>query len=281
MLTTDDTFSAPSSQLHMYLANNESHVWQDKGSLWAFQVTHANGNKVKQNDPFNDANDYLDLDPDDDFSGKFIRVPKQIAKGTQDALEDWSNDHNVFQFIRLEDLAYDKNDPNVVYIADTGASRVVPDDETGRMERLESPAVGFADNGSIFKMVMNDKNPKKVDSFTVLAQGDDGGADAFVAFVNPDNLDTSAASLMVQEDTSDAKIWQHELGTTTWTHIATANETPWETSGIVDVSEWFGPGWWLLDVQGHGDAFWIDSEVNGHTSKLEAGQLLLMNIPGS
>ena len=145
MLTTDDTFNAPSAQLYMYLANHESHVWQDKGSLWAFQVTHANGNKVKQNDPFNDANDYLDLDPGDDFAGKWIRVPKQIAKGTQDGLEDWSNDHNVFQFIRLEDLAYDKNDPNVIYIADTGRTRIHPDPATGRMHR--TGATGFADNG--------------------------------------------------------------------------------------------------------------------------------------
>jgi hypothetical protein len=284
MLTTDDTFSGPSAQLYMYLANQESHVWQDKGSLWAFQVTSDNGTHVNQTDPFNGANDYLDLAPGDEFSGKFIRVPKQIARGTQDALEDWSNDHNVFQFIRLEDLAYDKNDPNVIYIADTGRTRVVPDDETGRMMRGPGGTVGQADNGSIFKMVLNSNNPKKVDSLTVLAQGDDDSLDAFVAMRNPDNVDTSVNSLMVQEDTSDAKIWQHELGTTNWNHVATANETPWETSGIVDVSDWYGSGWWLLDVQGHGDDFWIDSDfdaVTGVTSKLEAGQLLLMEIPGS
>jgi hypothetical protein len=118
----------------------------------------------------------------------------------------------------------------------------------------------------------------------VLAQGDDDQLDAFVAMRNPDNIDTSVNSLMVQEDTSDAKIWQHELGTTNWNHVATANETPWETSGIVDVSEWYGSGWWLLDVQGHGPDFWIDSDFDagtGVTSKLEAGQLLLMEIPGS
>ena len=283
MLTTDDTFDAPSSQLYMYLANHESHVWQDKGSLWAFQATSANGQKVNQTDPFNGANDYLDLVPGDEFSGKFIRVPKQIARGTVDGLEDWSNDHNVFQFIRLEDLAYDKNDPNVIYIADTGRSRIKPDPTTGRMFR-DTVGPGFADNGSIFKMVLNDKNPKKVDSLTVLAQGDNSAADAFVAIRNPDNMDTSGSSLMVQEDTSVAKIWQHELGTTNWTHVATANESSWETSGIVDVSQWFGSGWWLLDVQGHGSDFYIDSEFDagtGVTSKLEAGQLLLMNIPGS
>jgi hypothetical protein len=284
MLTTDDTFDAPSSQLYMYLANQESHVWQDKGSLWAFQATTDNGTHVNQTDPFNGANDYLDLAPGDEFSGKFIRVPKQIARGTQDALEDWSNDHNVFQFIRLEDLAYDKNDPNVIYIADTGRTRIIPDDDTGRMQRGPGGTEGFADNGRIFKMVLNANNPKKVDSLTVLAQGDDDGLDAFVAMRNPDNIDTSVNSLMVQEDTSDAKIWQHELGTTNWNHVATANETPWETSGIVDVSEWYGSGWWLVDVQGHGPAFYIDSDfdaVTGVTSKLEAGQLLLMEIPGS
>jgi hypothetical protein len=284
MLTTDDTFNAPSSQLYMYLANHESHVWQDKGSLWAFQATEADGKKVKQNDPFNGANDYLDLVPGDEFAGKFIRVPKQIARGTQDALEDWSNDHNVFQFIRLEDLAYDKNDPNVIYIADTGRTRIIPDDDTGRMQRGPGGTEGFADNGRIFKMVLNANNPKKVDSLTVLAQGDDDQLDVFVPMVNPDNMDTSVNSLMVQEDTGDAKIWQHALGTSTWNHVATANEAPWETSGIVDVSEWFGSGWWLLDVQGHGSAFYVDSSLDpdtGVTSKLEAGQLLLMEIPGS
>jgi hypothetical protein len=284
MLTTDDTFDAPSSQLYMYLANQESHVWQDKGSLWAFQATTDNGTHVNQTDPFNGANDYLDLAPGDEFSGKFIRVPQQIARGTQDALEDWSNDHNVFQFIRLEDLAYDKNDPNVIYIADTGRTRIIPDDDTGRMQRGPGGTEGFADNGRIFKMVLNANNPKKVDSLTVLAQGDDDQLDAFVPMRNPDNMDTSANSLMVQEDTSDAKIWQHELGTTNWNHVATANETPWETSGIVDVSEWYGSGWWLLDVQGHGPDFWIDSDFDagtGVTSKLEAGQLLLMEIPES
>lgn len=284
MLTTDDTFNAPSSQLYMYLANDESHVWHDKGSLWAFQVTEADGEKVKPTDPFNEANDYLDLAPGDEFAGKFIRVPKSIARGPQDGLEEWSNKHNVFQFIRLEDLAYDKNDPNVIYIADTGQTRIVPDDDTGRLTRGPSGTVGFADNGRIFKLVLDGQNPKKVDSLTVLAQGDDDALDAFVAMRHPDNMDTSAGSLMVQEDTSDAKVWQHQLGTSTWAHVATANESSWETSGIVDVSEWFGDGWWLLDVQGHGEDFWVESEFDpatGVTRKLEAGQLLLMHIPGS
>ena len=127
MLTTDDTFSGPSAQLYLYLANQESHVWEDKGSLWAFRVTRTDDGPVTPTDAFNDANDYLDLRPGMDWQGEFIRVPKKIARGLtgeapQQALENWSNENNVFQFIRLEDLAYDKNDPRTVYIADTGAS---------------------------------------------------------------------------------------------------------------------------------------------------------------
>jgi len=141
------------------------------------------------------------------MTGRFIRVPDDIADGTtdvapQEALENWSNENNVFQFIRLEDLAYDRNDTNRVYIADTGRSRVVPDPETGRMVRGPSGTIGSADNGSIFVMELNDRNPRKVDAFYVLAQGDNEGAAAFVPMVSPDNVDTSYNSLMVQEDTA-------------------------------------------------------------------------------
>ncbi len=131
MLSGDDTFSAPSSQLYLYLANRESHIWEDKGSLWAFRVTGAGAGRLNPNDPFNGANDYLDIQPGDDWQGEFIRVPKQIARGQtglapQDALEQWSNENNVFQFIRLEDIAYDRNNPRTVYVADTGATKGGP-----------------------------------------------------------------------------------------------------------------------------------------------------------
>jgi len=285
ILTTDDTFSGPSAQLYLYLADSESDVWQDKGSLWAFRVTRTDEGPLNPNDPFNEANDYLDLQPGDDWQGHFIRVPKKIARGQtglapQDALEQWSNEHNVFQFIRLEDLAYDKNDPRVVYVADTGRSRIVPDDETGRMMRGPGGTVGSADNGRIFKFVFNEDNPRKVDSFSVFADGDAPSASEFVPFFNPDNMDTSANSLMVQEDTGDAKIWWYDFGSSSWSVVATVNDPRGESSGIVDASEWFGAGAWILDVQGHG--VFVDQEViDGVTRKLESGQLLLMVIPGS
>ena len=98
---------------------------------------------------------------------------------------------------------------------------------------------------------------------------------------NPDNIDTSANSLMVQEDTDEAKIWHQDLATGTWSVVATVNDPDGESSGIVDASDWFGPGSWILDVQGHGSNFAEEIDSEGILRKLEDGQLLLMKIPGS
>ena len=285
MLTTDDTFSGPSAQLYLYLAGNESQLWNDQGSLWAFRVTGTDSGRVKAQDAFNGANDYLDLEPGEVFTGEFIRVPQQIARGDtelapQDALEQWSNENNVFQFIRLEDLAYDVNDPKVVYIADTGRSRVVPDPATGRLTRGPGGTVGQADNGSVFVMEFDEDNPRKVNAFSVLAQGDDPSGDAFVAFTAPDNVGTSTASLMVQEDADNAKIWRMALATGSWSHVATVADPDGESSGIVDASQWYGQGSWLLTVQAHGSNE-SEEQVGDVLFKREDGQLLLMTIEGS
>ena len=50
--------------------------------------------------------------------------------------------------------------------------------------------------------------PAAAEAFSVLAQGDNPAAGAYVPFRSPDNLDTSRKSLMVQEDTGSARIWQ-------------------------------------------------------------------------
>jgi hypothetical protein len=288
MLTTDDTFNRPSAQVYMYLADDQDAVFNDEGTLWAFRVTGKNGSSVDPADAFNGANDYNDVQSGDDLTGEFIAVPGDIARGTtsdfpQDALEDWSNENNVFQFVRAEDIAYDKNNPRVVYMADTGGGQIQPDSTTGRLFRDRSQGDSISPNGAIFRFEFSDDDAKVVDSFTKLAQGDDNSQANFVPFVSPDNIDTSKKSLMVQEDNDDAKVWQLRLRQGDWRVVATVNDSDGESSGIVDVSEWFGGGTWLLDVQGHGATVPPDSvdPDTGVRSKLETGQLLLMKIPGS
>jgi len=298
ILSGDDTFSAPSSQLYLYTANDADQMMDDKGQLWAFQVTATDGTPLSDPyDPFNDANDYLEITAGDDWSGRFIHVPTDVARGVtgdppQNALEDWSNANNVFQFVRVEDVAYDPDNPREVYFADTGTDRLQESGTTGRLFRGPS-GTGVASNGRIFKMVLNEKDPRIVDSFSIFADS----ADAASAFINPDNLDVGHNSIMVQEDSSsENSIWMYSFATGDWTEVArvTGTGSSAESSGIVRLEDTdFGDGWWALDVQGHRnlDAFtqtgfvWTDgpgSLNNGpYVKRLEDGQLLLMYIPGS
>ena len=126
----------------------------DKGDLWAF-VSDTPGVKNYYDVPPGSAMS---------ITGHFIQVPKDIATGLkadgselkaadvgfppppnnisnwqtdlrsvaplgidgpQWVLEYWSDMNNVFQFVRVEDIAYDKRPGmgNVVYIADSGRGR--------------------------------------------------------------------------------------------------------------------------------------------------------------
>jgi hypothetical protein len=317
-LSGDDTFAAPSSQLYMYNAESPDALLSDEGTLYAFQVTGRNGTPLA--DPYdkdNDANDYLEIGAADSLQGRFIVVPDAIADGTtgvppQQALEDWSNQNNVFQFVRIEDMAYDPDSPRTVYFADTGTTRLKEDLVSGRLFRAGSSAFPyFNSDGRIFRMVLNASDPTVVDSLSILAQGlfqEQTAATTFVTidpgvgFANPDNMDVGHTSLMVQEDSAaNNDVWQHPLGTSTWTKVAsTTQTTSAETSGIIDASEWLGAGWWVLDVQSHVNLpgavpgfVWGDDPAtepiyplgpaNGSAYSLrrEVGQLLLLHIPGS
>jgi hypothetical protein len=292
-LSGDDTFTAPSSQLYMFASPEWQTYVQGNGSLWAFRVTGTDAGDLEDpTDPFNDANDYLEIQPGDSWSGEFIPVPDDVARGLtgdapQTALENWSNANNVFQFVRIEDIDYDPDNPRTVYFADTGTDRLAESDVTGRLFRGPS-GTGVASNGRIFKMVLNAADPTKVDEFSILADAKQVLAtpgDATTAMRSPDNIDVGHSSIMVQEDTSSfSKIWMYSMASGQWTHIATGTVRDEETSGILDVSPWFGAGWWALVAQVHDAALWVAHETapgGAYTLKREAGQLLLMHVPGS
>jgi hypothetical protein len=324
-LSSDDTFITTStsarpnlSQLYLHTTRDWTTFVRDQGTLYGFRVTGTDDGPVDPTDPFNGANDFFDIALGDEWTGEFIPVPEDIANGDtgslpQDALEDWSNANNVFQFIRLEDIAYDPDDPRTVYFTDTGNTRIYQDPTTGRLRRLISasdPLVpqSKSSNGRVFKIVMNASDPLAVDSFSILADGGapavPGGGPAIPGnppMRAPDNMDVGHSSIMVQEDASDAKIWMYSLATGTWTHVAQVDQDqnpattgdPGESSGIVDASNWLGAGWWVLDVQSHtnqtvtsGTPF-VWNEPPGppigtqYQKRRENGQLLLMFIPGS
>ncbi|MBA2476465.1 MAG: hypothetical protein H0V40_10995 [Actinobacteria bacterium] len=290
VLSGDDTFSAPASQLYLYSADDGDDVWRDRGKLLAF----------KSSDP--DVNDYGDLGPEDTTDGSFVPVPREVARGDQTALESWSNANGVFQFIRVEDIAYDREYPFIVYFADTGEPRAVADPATGRLRRGPAGTTGPFPNGRVFQMVLDPDDPTEVLSLSVLIDGDARGAasaGALDLIHNPDNLETTERSLLIQEDPGSqnqyaasnpngttARIWRYDLETEKLTVVArvdqsqdpAARQGAWESSGIVDASEAFGPGAFLLDVQA--GTLVLDREVTPTvTYEREGGQLLLVRIP--
>jgi hypothetical protein len=325
VLSGDDTFDAPASQLYLYKAATGAAVWNDKGKLYAFK---------SDNPAINDYGDLSTALPS--VTGHFIEVPHAIATGKiggrevtsadfgyprptdpdpfpsqpspampdgpQWVLEHWSNLNNVFQFIRIEDTAYDRTNGKIMYLADTGEPRAIPDARTTRLRRGPSGTRGPYMNGRLFKLVMNSSDPLGTATLSILpgANYDDLGYNNAAAGHQPDNMDTTRNAIFWQEDpgshnaqpanpaATNARIWRYDLATGTSTVVAevdqsmspVVNRGTWESSGIVDASEVFGRGAFLVDVQAHQ---WDMDAGTGNdppaVPKRERGQLLLIRVP--
>jgi hypothetical protein len=315
ILTGDDTFDAPASQLYLYTAKNGDDVWNDKGKLYAFVSNNAA------------VNDYGDIHLGDSVAGHFIEVPRMIATGKkadgsevkasdfgfaappsttipdgpQWVLEQWSNANNAFQFIRIEDIATDREHKNVVYFADTGEPRAIADATTGRLRRGPSGTLGPYPNGRIFKLVLDKKNPLEVKGLSILpgANFDLGGYGNVNVTHQPDNVETTDKALLITEDpgghnqgATAARVWRYNLKTGALDVVLRVDHssdptTPkqalgnWESSGIVDASHAFGKDMFLIDVQAHGWEVETQTNPSPPNYARENGQLLLVKIPGT
>ena len=332
VLSGDDTFvSNPAqAQLYNYIADDSDAVWNDEGELYAF-VSDAPG-----------VDDYYDfpIGSSMSVSGRFVKVPKDIATGhapdgtdlmaadkgyplppsdgtwqrgpsglgidgPQWVLEHWGDTQAkpVFQFVRVEDIAYDRRPgmQNVVYVVDSGRGAT------------SSGGNAFtSSNGRVWKLVLDEQDPTKVLSFSVLIEGDDAPVKAVNEIHQPDNMESTPNSLLFQEDpgssqqfpigstdpaATTARIWQYDLATGTMRVAAKVDQSAdggptdvhpgsignwgaWESSGIIDASSIFGPGAFLVDVQA--GTLVIDEEVRGTlTYQRDGGQLGLLRIPGA
>jgi hypothetical protein len=117
---------------------------------------------------------------------------------------------------------------------------------------------------------------------------------AATEWASPDNIAVSDRSLMLQEDpayfgfTRNPRIYNFKLrrdGTLGPAQaVVELPNTPacaepagtcWESSGIIDASEWLGSGNWLFDVQAH------SRPVPSLGLASESGQLLSLRVRGS
>lgn len=269
---------ATESEVYMYVANSFEDLWNGNGQLYVFgALDHST---------YNTWDDIY-------FKNWWVRaqwIPLDWDHATQDEADLHSEAiaKGAFKFIRPEDGATDKRlgFRDRFYMADTGSDVDESDVaipagmngqtwEKGRMYKFE-----FTD----------DADPTKI-KFRVFMDGNDSRAPGFGVMINPDNIDVSGKKLMIQEDaigptriastspyydiTRNAKVLMVDLETFKLEVVAYVNQLPdpaaqhrnWESSGIIDASESFGEGSWLLDIQAH--------------SIQEGGQLLLMKIPGS
>jgi hypothetical protein len=331
ILSTDDTFvSNPAqSQLYSYIANSTSDVLRDRGDLYAFvsdtpgyddYYDFAVGSTVEISGHFEkvpkdiatgrnpDGTDMISSDkgyPDPPDDGTWQRGPDGVTglDGPQWVLEHWGDiqPKPVFQFVRLEDLAYDRRNENVLYIADTGRGATSPGGNAFT-----------STNGRIWKLVLDKKDPTKA-KLSILIEGDDNAVKTLGEIHQPDNVETTKDGLFVTEDpgssqqfpfgstdpnATTARLWHYGLRTGMSTVVArvdqSADEGPtdrdaatsrgnlgaWESSGIVDASKTLGKGTYLIDVQA--GTLIVEEERRGTlTYQREGGQLLVLREPQS
>jgi hypothetical protein len=252
-LTTEDA----ESEFYMYVARNSNGVLRGTGQLYVFASS--------------EAENVGDMSPGDVIIGHWVPVPEAVAlqksgPGGKPLLDTWVDEpgREVFDFTRLEDGFYDKvsaaerGNP-AVYIYDTG-------DPT-----LGNPADGFWDKwGSIYRMEWQDpRDAAGPTTLTLLARS----AGPTTGWASPDNGDMNADGvIMLQEDPAagpwgrdETKVFAFQraadgslvdvAGTEVISTVGSGcngggiNGACWETSGIEDVSRWFGPNSWIFDVQ--------------------------------
>jgi hypothetical protein len=228
--------------------------------------------------------------------------PVPGVDGPQWVLQHWSDKNDVFQFVRVEDIAYDKRPGmgNVVYIVDSGRGRTAA-------QSLDTPPFRST-NGRVWKMVLDPNDPTKVTSLTVFVEGDDNPVKTPNEIHQPDNLESTPNGIIVTEDpgssqqymfgpngeppstldanATTARLWHvplaGEAGKQIVARVDQSQDGPaggdvdgrppgnwgaWESSGIVDASA-FGPDMFLIDVQAH--TLWIE-RANGEDNFAPSG----------
>jgi hypothetical protein len=225
------------------------------------------------NRPVDDANPSAnDLAKGETMRGQFVRIPR-----AEDLLplqlEKLVQSMGAFDFNRIEDMTDDPNDPGTIYFA-----------ETGRANQEVT-------HGRIYRLEVDPERPRHATLSVILdaAAGDD--------IFSPDNLGISDRALVIQEDrnwkqSGFNRVLVYDLAAGTLTPAARADPDQaivdergpgaWESSGVVDVSDVFGSGWWLLDVQGHYSEMSVpDQSLVPDSAAGEGGQLILLFIPGT
>ena len=229
--------------------------------------------------------------------GSRVRAESQLREGTLDVewaridgamdksageLEDAVVSLGALSFVRLEDGAFSPGRPRELIFVSTGGS-------SGAGNEL----------GRIYSLLLSAEDVLGPARLLVVHSADDAKRASDI--VSPDNLAASADWLMLCEDATDpgrqalkargrnASTWRIPLRDGPWeqrldmaratriAEVASAGRDgrpvapgDWESTGVVDASELFGPDSWLIAVQAH------PPTRPPHPGLVQDGQLLLM-----
>ncbi len=256
------------SQLYMYLAASDSEILEGRGQLYVLRVDPPSGRRdrplasiIRKGRP---------------LAGRFVPVKDWSVANDEThplAVELAARTARALNFVRLEGAAPDRRYPNAFYVADTGDDEFLDPVRGG-------PVTG---RGRIYHLELDPFDPTIVKKIEVVLDGDEGD-DIF----RPDYIETDEFGLMIQEDPGrrgvhPSRILRYDLRTQRLDPLAECAERDpqgrlipegtggaWETTGITDASEFFGPGSWLVAVQAH------TMRNTYFRGRAGGGQLLLM-----
>jgi hypothetical protein len=267
-LTTDDDFrEGQDAYLYAYIAKSfEAAITGDpsQGSLYVWKADHAI--------------DSTQIHKGQTLRGRFVPI-SQAENADSVTLKQAAAARGAFKFDRLEDAALYRPKKGRYYFADTGKKpRTI--------------------RGRIYQFDVNPRSPTRA-SLEVILDGD-AGDDIY----NPDNLDTSARSIVFQEDRESPfrggpvppnppvaddgynRVLVYDIETGTLQSVArvatpaTLRPGTWESSGVINAFRILGPGWWLTDVQAHSTtAPQPGPSLVPDSSSGEDGQLQAVYIP--
>ncbi len=262
-LTDDD---ADGAEAYLYVADSPEGVLNGEGQLYVFVADGGEGT--------------ADVGKGTELTGEFVPVDED-DNADAEALQQAADDAGAFGFARLEDATYDRTNTTTIYFADTG------DNDAPNV--VTSTGDPVSANGRLYSMTLDPSDPTRVAELSVLLDGDAGDD-----MRNPDNLDANETTILIQEDLNDynreedsennGRVLAYDIATGVLRSVARIDQSDdpdrlvdegdeagsWESSGIIDVSDIFGEGTWLLDVQAH------TLEVEQFDGTDQGGQLLLM-----
>jgi hypothetical protein len=235
-LSTDDDFRAgQDAYLYAYIAKSfKAGISGDpaKGSLHVWKADNAL--------------DSTQIQKGQTLTGRFVPI-SQAENATDVTLKNAAAARGAFKFDRLEDAALYERVKGRYYFTDTGkAPRTV--------------------RGRLYQFDVKRSNPTRA-SLKVVLDGDKGDD-----IYNPDNIDTSARAVVIQEDRESPfrgppgppvadsghnRVMVYDIASGTLQSVARVDTTPplrpgqWESSGVINAFHILGEGWWLTDVQAH------------------------------